>query len=336
MSEEKDKPKIALTGIKPTGIPHLGNYLGSIEPALELAKDYRAVYFIADYHAITTLRDGKLVKDLSYKLAATWLACGLDPEKVIFYRQSDVPEVTELAWVLNCYTPKGLLNRGHAFKAAVDKNIEDGRDKEEGVNAGIFTYPVLMAADILLFKTDVVPMGQDQKQHLEIARDIASAFNHVHGDVLTIPEPLIRESVKTVPGIDGRKMSKSYENEIPIFAPKNELKKKVMRIVTDSLRPEDPKDPEKCNVFNIFRHFAEPARVEERAGQYRDGGVGYGEMKEELLETLEKVFGPRREAYDALVSDKKKIDEVLAAGAEKARRVGGRVLEKVRKKVGVG
>lgn len=336
MSEQNsDKKKVSLTGIKPTGIPHLGNFLGSIQPALELAQSTHAVYFIADLHALTTIRDGKTLKDLSYKLAATWLACGLDPEKVIFFRQSDVPELSELNWYLSCYTAKGLLNRAHAFKAKVDQNQAEGKDPEEGINAGLFGYPTLMAADILMFKSDLVPVGQDQKQHVEIARDIASAFNFVHGNVFTLPEPMIQESVKTVPGIDGRKMSKSYENEIPIFAPKNEIKKKVMRIVTDSLRPEDPKDPDKCNVFNIYRHFAKAEQVQARALQYKSGGVGYGEMKEELLQVLEDSFASRREIYDDLLKDTKKIDEILGKGAITARKIGGRVMEKVRKKLGV-
>lgn len=335
MTETIEKKKISLTGIKPTGLPHLGNYLGSIQPALELAETTKAVYFIADLHALTTVRDGKELKDLTYRLAATWLACGLDPEKVLFFRQSDVPQLSELNWYLACYTSKGLLNRAHAFKAKVDQNKLEGNDPDAGINAGLFGYPVLMAADILLFKSDLVPVGQDQKQHVEISRDIAAAFNHVHGNVFTLPQPLIRETVKTVPGIDGKKMSKSYGNVIPIFAPEKEVKKQVMRIVTDSLRPEEAKDPDKCNVFNIFRHFADESRLAEREKQYREGGVGYGEMKEELFETLEKTFGEKRKYYDALIADPDQIDAILEKGSQTARQVGGRVLEKVRKKLGL-
>ena len=336
MAETTEKKKISLTGIKPTGIPHLGNFLGSIQPALQLAGQTRAVYFIADWHALTSLRDGKALKELSRRLAATWLACGLNPEEVVFFRQSDVPELAELNWYLSCYTSKGLLNRAHAFKAKMDANREAGRDPEEGINAGLYNYPVLMAADILMFGSDLVPVGADQKQHVEIARDIAAAFNHVHGNIFTLPEPMIREQVKTVPGIDGRKMSKSYDNEIPIFAPGNEIRKKVMRIVTDSLRPEDPKDPDSCNVFNIFKHFAAEERVAQREAQYREGGVGYGEMKEELVEVLEKAFAPQREIYDSLMADPEKIETILARGAETARKIGSRRMEKVRRKLGVG
>jgi tryptophanyl-tRNA synthetase len=326
--------KIALTGIKPTGTPHLGNYLGSIQPALGLVKDYLSLYFIADWHALTTIR-GDQVRRLSRELAATWLACGLDPEKTIFFRQSEVPELAELAWYLACFCPKGLLNRAHAYKAAVDENREASRDADEGINAGLFNYPVLMSADILLFGSDVVPVGQDQKQHVEIARDLAQAVNHQMGKVFQVPEPLIREEVKTIPGLDGRKMSKSYDNVIPLIAPAPEIRKAVMRIVTDSKAPEEPKDPEACHVFAIFRHFAAPARVEERRKQYLAGGVSYAEMKEELFDILEKEFGPARRKYEALLKDVPALDAVLGKGAERARALGLPRMEKLRKKVGV-
>lgn len=327
--------KISLTGIKPTGTPHLGNYLGSIQPALELAQDYLSVYFIADWHALTTIRDGVELRALIHKLAATWLACGLDPEKTVFFQQSRVPELAELNWVLACFAPKGLLNRAHAYKALVDENREKGEDLDAGVNAGLYTYPVLMAADILLFGSDVVPVGQDQKQHVEIARDLAEAVNRQLGSVFNVPEPLIREDVKTVPGLDGRKMSKSYDNVIPFLAPPAEVKKAVMRIVTDSKRPEEPKDPDACNVFNIFRHFAEPARVAERRRHYAAGGVGYGEMKEELLAVLEARFGAARAKYDALLKDPAGLDAVLEKGAERARQLAGKRMDKLRKKLGL-
>jgi tryptophanyl-tRNA synthetase len=332
--------KISLTGIKPTGTPHLGNYLGSIQPALELAKDYLSVYFIADWHALTTFKDngwtdGKEQRALIHKLTATWLACGLDPEKTVFFQQSRVPELAELNWYLACFAPKGLLNRAHGYKAAVDENREKGDDPDAGINMGLFTYPVLMAADILLFGSDVVPVGQDQKQHVEIARDLAVSVNSQLGSVFNVPEPLIRDEVKTIPGLDGRKMSKSYDNVIPFLAPPAEMKKAVMRIVTDSKRPEEPKDPDQDNVFNIFKHFAEPGRVAERRAQYQAGGVGYGEMKEELLAVLEARFGAARARYDELLKDPAGLDRILEAGAERARQLAGKRMEKIRKKLGL-
>ena len=247
--------QIALTGLKPSGSPHIGNYLGMLKPSLELAEKFQALYFIPDYHALTTVRDRKQLADLTYQAAATWLALGLNPDEGIIYRQSDIPEVFELAWALSCFTTKGLLNRSHAYKAIVDDNIAAGREEDKNINVGLFTYPVLMAADILLFGTHFVPVGLDQQQHLEITRDVALTFNKNYGDVLTIPEAVIRKEVMTIPGIDGRKMSKSYNNVIPIFAPPDQVLKPVKRIVTDSKRPEEPKDPDECNIFAIYRHL---------------------------------------------------------------------------------
>ncbi|HTB34719.1 MAG TPA: tryptophan--tRNA ligase [bacterium] len=327
--------KISLTGIKPTGTPHLGNYLGSIQPALELAKDYLSVYFIADWHALTTLKDGKELRPLIHRLTATWLACGLDPQKTVFFQQSRVPEVAELNWTLACFSAKGLLNRAHAYKALVDENKAKGEDLDAGINAGVYTYPVLMAADILLFGSDVVPVGQDQKQHVEIARDLAESVNRQLGKVFNVPEPLINDNVKTIPGLDGRKMSKSYDNVIPFLAPPAEMKKAVMRIVTDSKRPEEPKDPDTCNVFNIFKHFAEPARVEQRRQDYAAGGVGYGEMKEELIAALEARFGAARAKYDELLKDPAGLDKILEDGAVRARQLAGDRMDKLRKKLGL-
>ena len=327
--------KISLTGIKPTGTPHLGNYLGSIQPALELAKDYLSVYFIADWHALTTVKDGKELRPLIHKLTATWLACGLDPQKTVFFQQSRVPEVAELNWYLACFSAKGLLNRAHAYKALVDENREKGEDLDAGINAGVYTYPVLMAADILLFGSDVVPVGQDQKQHVEIARDLAESVNRQLGKVFNVPEPLINDSVKTIPGLDGRKMSKSYDNVIPFLAPPAEMKKAVMKIVTDSKRPEDPKDPDTCNVFNIFKHFAEPERMAQRRKDYAAGGVGYGEMKEELIAALETRFGAARARYDELLKDPAGLDKILEDGAGRARQLAGDRMDKLRKKLGL-
>ena len=326
---------IALTGIKPSGTPHIGNYLGMNRPALELAKQYQAMYFIADYHALTTVKDGEDMRRLTYDVAATWLALGLDPEKVIFYRQSDIPEVMELTWILACSTPKGLLNRAHAYKAAVDANIDKGDSPDEQINAGLFFYPTLMAADILLFDTNFVPVGFDQKQHIEIARDIAQAINSTYGEVLTLPEAHIREEVMTIPGVDGRKMSKSYDNVIPLFSPPKELRKRVMRIVTDSRRPEEPKDPETDNVFAIYKHFASPEDIQRVREGYIQGGIAYSEIKNELYELLEAEFSEARDNYERYMDDWTYLDEVLMQGAEKARKISVPKIAEVRKAVGV-
>jgi tryptophanyl-tRNA synthetase len=328
--------KKSLTGIKPTGTPHIGNYLGAIRPGLELAQEYQALYFIADYHALTTVKDGTRLNELSYEVACTWLALGLDPSKVIFYRQSDIPELFELAWILSCFTPKGLLNRAHAYKSAVDKNIENGKPADDGINAGLFNYPVLMAADILLFGSHVVPVGLDQKQHVEIARDVAESFNKNYGDILTLPEPLINEEVMTVPGLDGRKMSKNYDNTIQIFLPSNQLRKRVMRILTDSKTPDEPKDPDQDNIFAIYRCFASAAEIEEARRRYQAGGLAYSEIKQELFEVLDRTFSEVREKYQALMEDRAYVDRVLLEGAEKARAIGGEMMGKIRKAVGVG
>ncbi len=327
--------QITLTGIKPTGQPHIGNYLGMIKPALELAKDYQALYFIADYHALTTVKDKDQLKELTYQVAATWLALGLNPDEVIFYRQSDIPEVFELSWALACFTAKGLLNRAHAYKAIVDDNIAAGREEDKNINIGLFTYPVLMAADILLFGTHVVPVGLDQQQHLEITRDVALIFNNTYGNILTIPEAVIREEVMTIPGIDGRKMSKSYNNVIPIFASPNQVLKPVKRIVTDSKRPEDPKDPEECHIFAIYRHFADVDAVEAKRELYLKGGLAYGAMKQELFELLESNFADKRDRYNTLMENTDELDKILERGAEKARAIAAPIMAKVRKAVGM-
>ncbi len=331
MSEEK----ISLTGIKPTGTPHIGNYLGMIRPALDLTKTYKALYFIADYHGLTTVRDGKEMRDLTYDVAATYLALGLDPEKTLLFRQSDIPELFELSWILACFTPKGLLNRAHAYKAAVDKNVEAGEDPDAGVNAGLYTYPVLMAADILLYGSHVVPVGLDQKQHIEITRDIATAFNNNYGEIFVIPEGIIHAEVMTIPGTDGRKMSKSYNNTIPIFAPSNELRKTVFRIVTDSRPPEEPKNPDECNLFNVFKYFGTPEEVASLRATYLRGGFGYGEVKQQLYELLERTFSEQRTRYNELLKDRKHLDGILLSAAEQARYVGAKLMRKVRKAVGV-
>ncbi len=327
--------KISLTGIKPTGAPHIGNYLGAIKPALELAKTHEARYFIADYHALTSVKDKKLMKEQIYGLAATWLASGLDPEKVIFYRQSDIPEVFELTWILSCMAPKGLLNRAHAYKAAVDVNIEAAVDADSGIDCGLFYYPILMAADILAFSCHVVPVGQDQKQHLEITRDIAQSFNQTFGKVLTLPEPLIQEEVKTIPGIDGRKMSKSYKNEIPLYSTAKRLKKRINQIITDSKDINEPKDPDNCNLFSVYSHFATADSIENTRKRYQSGGLGYGELKSELFELVDAFVVDGRARYDELMANREQIDRILAEGAEKARAIAKPLLGQVREAIGM-
>ena len=267
--------EIVLTGIKPSGKPHLGSYFDMIKPALDLVDEGQPLYFIADYHALTTVKVPENLDRQVYEVAATWLALGLNPEKVIFYRQSDIPEVFELTWILSCYAAKGLLNMAHAYKSAVDANLASNRDPDADVNAGLYNHPLLMAADILLFGTRFVPIGPDQKQHLEIAQDIAAAMNAICGPVLRLPEPLIRNDVMTVPGFDGRKMSKNYGNFISIFAEPEVVRKRVMQIKTDSKRPEDPKKPEACTVFAIYRRVAPPAAVEATRLLYKNGALAY-------------------------------------------------------------
>ena len=327
--------QIALSGIKPTGTLHIGNYLGMIKPAFDLIENYQTLYFVADYHALTTLKDKDTLNQYVYDVAATLLALGLDPQKVVFFRQSDIPEIFEFTWILNCFTAKGLLNRAHAYKAAVDDNLRFGKQPDAEINAGLYNYPVLMAADILLYGSHFVPVGQDQKQHVEIARDIAVALNSVCGEILTVPEPLIQEMVMTIPGIDGRKMSKNYDNTIPIFADAISLRKQVMRIVTDSKRPEDPKNPDECHVFNIFKYFASPQAIASWRNAYLNGGLAYSEIKQELFERLDEFFGSRRTTYRQLLNDKSHLDRILSQGAQKARAIARSVLESVRRAIGI-
>lgn len=327
--------KIALTGIKPTGLPHIGNYLGMIKPALELAQSFQAFYFIADYHALTTTRDRNELNRRIYEVAATWLALGLDPERVVFYRQSDIAEVFEFAWILACFTSKGLLNRAHAYKAAVEENFRTGKSADDNINTGLYNYPVLMAADILLFGTDVVPVGRDQRQHLEIVRDIAVSVNAQLGNVLKVPQALIRAEVMTIPGLDGRKMSKNYRNTIPIFADPRTIRRQVLRIVTDSKPPEQPKDPEECNVFAIWRHFAATEAVEDKRQLYWRGGLAYSDIKQELCDLLIAKFDTGRQVYKNHIRDTRAIDRILKQGAERARTIAEPLLATIRRKIGI-
>ena len=316
-----------LTGIKPTGQPHLGNYLGMIRPALQLAERQESFLFIADLHALTTMRDGARLRELVYEIAATWLALGLDPQRAIFFRQSDVPEIPLLNWVLACYTSQGQLERAHAYKAAKESGAE--------VNAGLFTYPVLMAADILAFRCTHVPVGRDQKQHVEIARDIALRFNHYHPEVLTVPGPVISEDVATVPGLDGRKMSKSYDNTIPIFGSRKEIEQRVLSVVTDSTPLEAPKDPDSSHLFALYRLLAPPEQSEDVARRLREGGYGWGHLKRALLEVLLHTFAGSRARYDELLADRAELDSLFARGADCAREVAAATLADVRRVTGL-
>lgn len=328
-------PEIALTGIKPTGSPHLGNYLGMIRPALALSQRFRAMYFIADYHALTTASDPEEIRRRTYEIAAAWIALGLDPKQVVLYRQSDIPEVFELAWILQCVTPKGLLNRAHAYKVAVETNITAGRDPDADINAGLYNYPVLMAADILLCDTRVVPVGLDQKQHLEITRDIAAAFNRRFGKTLRLPQAWIDRATETIPGLDGRKMSKNYDNTIPIFAAPETIRKKVMAIVTDSRPIDAPKDPETCNVFSIYRHFASREQEAAMRCKYREGAIGYRDVKENLWLLLEETFAEARSRYNELLADRARIDRIFGQGTAHVRQIAAPALQRIRNRIGI-
>ena len=310
---------MVVSGIKPTGQVHLGNYLGMIRPTLALAARHEAYVFVADGHAMTTVDDPADLARQTRELTAGLIALGLDPERTVLYRQSDVQEVFELAWMIACTTPKGALNRAHAYKAAVEANSEAGRAPDDGVSAGLFTYPVLMAADILALGATAVPVGADQAQHLEITRDLALAFNRDYDRVFAVPEAVVDPDVGVVPGTDGRKMSKSYDNVIPVFATQRELTSLVRGIRTDSRPPEEPKDPATCHLFGLYRHLAEPAAVAGMADRYRRGGVGYGEVKELLVEALDSTFRPARARYCDLLDDAPRLGRILASGAERAR-----------------
>ena len=329
--------KVALTGIKPTGLPHIGNYFGMYKPALELAKDFDTRYFIADYHALNSLKDPVLVKDLSYEVAATWLAMGLDPKKSILYKQSAVQGTFELTIFLMAFTAKGLMNRAHSYKAKVQENNELGKDPNDGVNMGLFTYPVLMAADILQFDSDVVPVGKDQAQHLEMAVDIAQSINHNYKkELLKIPQAYIKESTGYVTGLDGRKMSKSYNNTIPLFLPAKKLRKLIMKIVTNSQTVEEPKDPDTCSIFSLYKLFATNDQQEDLRKKYRAGGLGWGHAKQYLFEIMNETLSPIRDRYMELINDKPYIDEVLKEGAFKANEIVSQKIDFIRNAIGLG
>jgi tryptophanyl-tRNA synthetase len=309
-----------LTGITTSGTPHIGNYVGALRPAVEASRrpGTENFYFLADYHALIKCDEPARVQRSTLEIAACWLAIGLDPQQVFFYRQSDIPEIPELTWLLTCVTGKGLLNRAHAYKAQVDKNTAAGVDIDSDVTAGLFMYPVLMAADILLFNAHKIPVGRDQVQHIEMARDIASSFNHLYGELLTLPEAQIDESVALLPGTDGRKMSKSYDNVLPLFAPRDQLRKQVMAIVTDSSAPGEPKQVEGSALFTIYEAFACADETAKLRQAYADG-ISWADAKQMLFERIDREIGPMREKYDVLVNDPQAIERVLKRGAEKAR-----------------
>ena len=310
-----------LTGITTSGTPHLGNYVGAIRPAIAASRapDAESFYFLADYHSLIKAQDPARTQRSTLEIAAAWLACGLDPDKVWFYRQSDIPEIPELTWLLTCVAGKGILNRAHAYKAAVDRNRAEGEDDDAGVTAGLFMYPVLMAADILLFNAHKVPVGRDQVQHIEMARDFGQRFNHVYGDdYFVLPEAAVDDNVATLPGLDGRKMSKSYNNTIPMFAPKGELKKLVAGILTDSRAPGEPKDTEGSALFQLYQAFATPEETAAFAQAFADG-IGWGDAKTKLFERIDAEVAPLREKYEALMARPAEIEAILRDGAARLR-----------------
>ena len=325
-----------LTGITTSGTPHLGNYAGAIRPAIAASRrpGVESFYFLADYHALIKVQDPARVQRSTLEIAASWLACGLEPHKVWFYRQSDIPEIPELTWLLTCVAGKGLLNRAHAYKAAVDRNVEANEDPDAGVTAGLFMYPVLMAADILMFKARSVPVGRDQIQHIEMARDFGARFNHLYGEHFVLPEAAIEDNVATLPGLDGRKMSKSYDNTIPLFAPRAELKKLIFSIVTDSRAPGEAKDTAGSALFQLHQAFSTPEQSSAFAKAFADG-IGWGDAKQALFERIDAEVAPMREKYEALMAKPIEIEAILREGAIKARRIATPLLAELRHAVGL-
>jgi tryptophanyl-tRNA synthetase len=329
-------PLRVLTGITTSGTPHLGNYVGAIRPAVRasLAAGAESFYFLADYHALIKVGEPARIQRSTLEIAASWLAAGLNPERVTFYRQSDIPEIPELCWLLTCVTGKGVLNRAHAYKASVDKNTASGHDADTDVTAGLFMYPVLMAADILLFKANQVPVGRDQIQHIEMARDIAQSFNHLYGEQLVLPEALIEASVATLPGLDGRKMSKSYDNTIALFAPREQLRKQIAGIVTDSSAPGEAKTCEGSALFEIYQAFASAEETTALRQAYADG-IAWGDAKQMLFERIDREIAPMRDSYQALINDPNQLEDILQAGALKARTLVTPFMAALRQNVGL-
>ena len=325
-----------LTGITTTGTPHLGNFVGSIRPsvAASLTPGVQSFYFLADYHALIKCEDPVRIQRSTLEIAASWLAAGLNPEKVTFYRQSDIPEIPELTWLLTCVTGKGVLNRAHAYKASVDKNTAAGREQDDGVTAGLFMYPVLMGADILMFKAHKVPVGRDQIQHIEMARDMAASFNHLYGEHFVLPEAAIDDHVATLPGLDGRKMSKSYDNTIPLFSSRAQLQRLIGGILTDSRAPGEAKEVEGSALFQIYQAFATPEETEALRKAYADG-IAWGDAKHLLLERVDQVIAPMRAQYEELIHNPARIEQTLLAGAERARALATPFIRELRSAVGL-
>ena len=330
------EPTRVLTGITTTGTPHLGNYVGSIRAAVRasLQPGVQSFYFLADYHALIKCEDPVRIQRSTLEIAASWLAAGLNPEKVTFYRQSDIPEIPELTWLLTCVTGKGVLNRAHAYKASVDKNTAAGREQDDGVTAGLFMYPVLMGADILMFKAHKVPVGRDQIQHIEMARDMAASFNHLYGEHFVLPEAAIDDHVATLPGLDGRKMSKSYDNTIPLFSSRAQLQKLIGGILTDSRAPGEAKEVEGSALFQIYQAFATPEETEALRKAYADG-IAWGDAKHLLLERVDQVIAPMRAQYEELIHNPARIEQTLLAGAERARALATPFIRELRSAVGL-
>jgi tryptophanyl-tRNA synthetase len=336
MTTETNTRTRVLTGITTTGTPHLGNYVGAIRPTVQASRNSatQGFYFLADYHALLKCDEPARIQRSTLEIAASWIAAGLDPERVMFYRQSDIPEIPELTWFLTCVTGKGLLNRAHAYKASVDKNNAAGNDPDADVSAGLFMYPVLMGADILMFKAHKVPVGRDQIQHIEMARDMASSFNHLYGDHLVLPEAVIEESVSLLPGLDGRKMSKSYDNTIPLFSSSAQLKKLISGIVTDSRAPGEAKDTEGSALFQIYQAFASAEETATLAKAYADG-MGWGDAKQVLFERIDREIAPMRAQYEELINHPAQVDAILLKGAAKARELATPFIKELRHAVGL-
>ncbi|WHZ12483.1 MAG: Tryptophanyl-tRNA synthetase [Burkholderiaceae bacterium] len=331
-----NQPLRVLTGITTSGTPHLGNYVGAIRPTVRasLRPGTESFLFLADYHALIKVGDPTRVQRSTLEIAASWLAAGLDPDRVTFYRQSDIAEIPQLTWLLTCVTGKGLLNRAHAYKAANDQNAAAGRDADDGVTAGLFMYPVLMAADILMFRATQVPVGRDQVQHLEMARDIAASFNHLYGEHLVLPEAVVEEAVATLPGLDGRKMSKSYDNTIPLFAPRDQLRRAILGIVTDSRAPGEPKEIEGSALFQIYQAFASADEAAAMRRAYADG-IAWSEVKQRLFERIDLELAPMRGAYESLIANPGRVEDILRAGATKARALAAPLMTTLRGAVGL-
>ena len=323
--------KTILTGIKPTGTPHLGNYIGALKPLIEQSNTNKTIVFIADLHALNLIHDASLIKKHTYEIASMLISLGLNMDNAILFRQSDIDAIYKLNTFLMNVTPKGLMNRAHSYKAILEKNAASGDDPDNGVNMGLYTYPILMSADILLYNADIVPVGADQKQHVEFARDIAEYFNRLYGNMFRLPEPMIGRDIGLIPGLDGRKMSKSYDNTIPLFAPENELKKKIMRIITDSKLPNEPKNPDESTIYLLYKHFATDKETQNMRQLFENGQIGYGDAKKMLFEKINYYLTEPRKKYDYLMSHTDELDKILATGATQATDIAQKTIARIKK-----